>query len=524
MKYFNNLFKLVYCTKRHMSSSKLLLWENSMFVNFLTPTSETKQKIMVTLLSPYNKLKRINLCRNSEDTIQVFIDRLFLKLSKTQRNVSDDKMLKRHFIEIKIKGIKVPCTSKCYQIFKDDYITLHIKDHTYEVIVDAPIINDLKLRTSLYQGLMIYPYTFDQKRDCIVFHYSWYRIDSKKEIEVSNEMAYIPTAEDVNCRLKLIVKPFNEDNLLFGPTTEVISSTVLENTIKIYPFEKRIKTKPYNSIRVVSYNILAGEYTKTKEAKNTMYPYCPEEILASSYRNPLVMKELQAYNGDIICLQEVDKVFFDRELYPILNSYNKMTGLFLKKNGHRNEGLCCFYSNKFRLLEQFNICLNDLTTIEIYCGPIIKEIMDDITWKQGLEKKTVFQVVALNLTNDSRQIVLVCNTHLISDPDGDFIRLFQALIELSIINKIKQNLMKDDPKRNVSVIFCGDFNSTPESGIYDLATDLLLPEEHSKLIFDYYCILEYFSGLKFILRKMYRSIVYSRALQTTAHGPDAALK
>jgi len=43
----------------------------------------------------------------------------------------------------------------------------------------------------------------------------------------------------------------------------------------------------------VSYNILAGEYTKTKEAKNEMYPYCPEEILASSYRHPLVMSELQ---------------------------------------------------------------------------------------------------------------------------------------------------------------------------------------------------------------------------------------
>ncbi|XP_025192311.1 2',5'-phosphodiesterase 12-like, partial [Melanaphis sacchari] len=493
MKYFNNLFKLVYCTKRNMSSSKLLLWENSMFVNFLTPTSETEQKIIVALLSPYNKLKRINLCRNSEDTIQVFIDRLFLKLSKTQRNVSDDKMLKKHFIEIKKKGIKVPCTSKCYQIFKgNNYVTLHIKDHTYEVIVDAPIINDLKLRTPLYQGLMIYPYTFHQELDHIYLSYSWYRIDSKQEIVVSYGMTYIPTAEDVNCRLKLTVTPFNGDNWLFGPTREVIFSTVLENTIKIYPFEKRIKTKPYNSIRVVSYNLLAGEYTKTKEAKDTMYPYCPKEILASSYRNPLVMTELQAYNGDIICLQEVDKVFFDRDLYRILKSHGQMTKLFLKKNDHRNEGLCCFYSDTFSLLEQFNICLNDLTTLEIYCGPIIKEIMDDITWKQGLEKNTVFQVVALNLTINRNQIVLVCNTHLISDPDGDFIRLFQALIELSIINKIKQNLMKDDPKRKVSVIFCGDFNSTPESGIYDLATDLLLPEEHSKLIFDYYCILEYF--------------------------------
>lgn len=49
----------------------------------------------------------------------------------------------------------------------------------------------------------------------------------------------------------------------------------------------------FYSIRIVSYNILANEYTKTKEAKNEMYPYCPEKVLAPSYRNPIILKELQ---------------------------------------------------------------------------------------------------------------------------------------------------------------------------------------------------------------------------------------
>lgn len=30
--------------------------------------------------------------------------------------------------------------------------------------------------------------------------------------------------------------------------------------------------------------------------------------------------------------------------------------------------------------------------MEFYCGPIIKEIMDNEILKQGLQKKTVFQV------------------------------------------------------------------------------------------------------------------------------------
>jgi len=46
----------------------------------------------------------------------------------------------------------------------------------------------------------------------------------------------------------------------------------------------------------------------------------------------------------------------------------------------------------FSLLEQIDISLNDPTNLELYCGPIIKDIMEDKIWKQGLEKKTVFQV------------------------------------------------------------------------------------------------------------------------------------
>lgn len=47
------------------------------------------------------------------------------------------------------------------------------------------------------------------------------------------------------------------------------------------------------SIRIVSYNILANVYTRTKEAKKDMFPYCPEEFIVSSYRNPLILKELK---------------------------------------------------------------------------------------------------------------------------------------------------------------------------------------------------------------------------------------
>lgn len=65
-----------------------------------------------------------------------------------------------------------------------------------------------------------------------------------------------------------------------------------------------------------------------------------------------------AYKGDILCLQEVESHVFSKELYPILNKYMGMDGVYLKKSGNKSEGLSCFYStNKFKYVTQFFLIL-----------------------------------------------------------------------------------------------------------------------------------------------------------------------
>lgn len=76
----------------------------------------------------------------------------------------------------------------------------------------------------------------------------------------------------------------------------------------------------------------------------------------------------KAYNGDIICLQDVDKLFFHRELCPVLKEYH-MDGLYFKKKGRRNEGLGCFYStDKFEYVIQYYLYLlnNILTLLNLF--------------------------------------------------------------------------------------------------------------------------------------------------------------
>jgi len=73
----------------------------------------------------------------------------------------------------------------------------------------------------------------------------------------------------------------------------------------------------------------------------------------------------------------------------------------------------------------------------------------------------------------------VANTHLYFHPDADHIRLlqmgFSMLFVEHIIGKAVQDFNISSPQ-NIGLIFCGDFNSVPECGIYKLMTEQLAEE------------------------------------------------
>lgn len=255
MKYFNKFYKNIFYIKREMSSFKLSLWENHIFVNNIIPPGENESKLVISMLLPFFKSKRFNLCRDPNDTVQVFSDRLSIKISqicekKNKKNVTSTTTTDSSSILIKIDGNIVPADSVIGNVFKENNlnVTLQIMDNNYKVIINAPMINELKLYEPPYKGLMMYPYAFDKGYNVSVLNskYSWYRIDNLKNvIEVCNDFAYTPTANDVNCCLKLVCSPYNEKGLS-GPPAEIISSKVQDNNTEIYPHEERLKMKPDN--------------------------------------------------------------------------------------------------------------------------------------------------------------------------------------------------------------------------------------------------------------------------------------
>ena len=74
-------------------------------------------------------------------------------------------------------------------------------------------------------------------------------------------------------------------------------------------FRAALPPSPGVVLRVVSYNLLANKYALTQN-----HDYCPLEFRRWSYRLPRLLEELLGFQGDIVCLQEVEEGVFEEDI------------------------------------------------------------------------------------------------------------------------------------------------------------------------------------------------------------------
>nr|CAD7399154.1 unnamed protein product [Timema cristinae] len=299
---------------------------------------------------------------------------------------------------------------------------------------------------------------------------------------------YTPSTSDIGHKLKLNCVPKNGDQE--GPQSEVISSTSVGAGPGMCPFEKRhVFTKerlPSKNFRVVSYNILADLYADSEVARTQLYPYCPSYALSIDYRKQLILRELlgieccvvcSGYNADLICLQEVDSKIFDLDLTPVLG-YVGYEGVFHRKGGTVSEGVAClFHKSKFRLLDTKSVVLaEELKTNSLFSDIWKKIEKNGALAERFLARTTCLQCTILESVEDPREQVIVGNTHLYFHPNADHIRLLQGGMTIIYLEDIFAKLLSMSTDKRVSMVVCGDFNSTPECGVYQLFTTQFVPE------------------------------------------------
>ncbi|KAL8212528.1 UNVERIFIED_CONTAM: 2',5'-phosphodiesterase 12 [Gekko kuhli] len=370
-----------------------------------------------------------------------------------------------------------------------DGTVLQIGETRYRVERNPPALTELQLPRSLLAGFPVCSKVrieFGSPAHCL---FRWYQ-EQKAEPGVAataaatgwveapggTERVFTPSNAHIGLRLKLVCTPANELRR-YGLAREVESGGPVEAGPGACTFDARhLYTKKVTGpglIRTVTYNILADIYAQTELSRTVLYPYCAPYSLELDYRQNLLKKELAGYSADIICLQEVDKSVFTDSLGPALDAFG-LEGLFrLKEKQH--EGLATFYRrDKFSLLSQHDIALNQALLED----PLHKELRDQLAPYPEVQEKvqqrsSVLQVSVLQSTSDPSRKVCVANTHLYWHPKGGNIRLIQAAVALSHVRHITHNVYPATP-----IIFCGDFNSTPSTGMYSFVSNGSIAEDH----------------------------------------------
>ncbi|XP_054168298.1 2',5'-phosphodiesterase 12-like [Oppia nitens] len=429
--------------------------------------------------------------RDKNETLKQTFQRISLNVikcmkngNKKQKQTTRDKTETNDLtIELIADDITVSNDSFNRDVWKSGDI-LKVGDNIFDVYLNAPSVKSIRLAKVIMSSFKVYPIVsleFCTLSDC---KFEWLRQLTKKSENVTKKsceewetvgeegFCYTVRSDDIGYKLKVVCSPTS------GRQYEAISENTIDANPGLCPFQERhvfCQTDvSYNCFRILSYNILADIYADSDYSRTVLYPYCPPYALAIDYRKQLLLNEIIGYNADICCLQEVDKYVFNNDLKPILSSLkDKKFRSFFSEKGNTGEGLATFVNeNRFEVIntEKVNIS-NELKT-----NPIFDNLLHNISANEKLfdrlmARKSIIQVILVRDLQVNDKTLLIGNTHLYFHPDSDHIRLIQSYIYVKYIENLIKVLSEKRPELNVSPILCGDYNSCPEFGVFQLMTN-----------------------------------------------------
>ncbi|CAH1993621.1 unnamed protein product [Acanthoscelides obtectus] len=172
----------------------------------------------------------------------------------------------------------------------------------------------------------------------------------------------------------------------------------------------------------------------------------------------------------MIALQEVDRKVFKYDLEPTLSQLG-YDGTLTTKGEEVAEGLAFFtFKKRFNLLRSAKIVFAEqLPKNPLYSSIWCEVQKNEQLMTRVLNRSTTMQVnLVISVEHD--EMILVGNIHMYFHPDADHIRLLHGGMAILYLEDLVKKLRKENTDKRVSLILCGDFNSTPDCGIYKLYT------------------------------------------------------
>ncbi|XP_065569803.1 2',5'-phosphodiesterase 12-like isoform X2 [Artemia franciscana] len=452
-------------------------------------------------------------CEETELKIKHTIEKTLAKQYKRLKKTSDEMN-----ITLKLSNNPNKSHISTLDILKDSNYPVEIFNKTYSIVWNTPSVISLKIIKCILVGFPCYPVTELENADESLAKFKWFRSitslskeqqkidayerqwtergkkcpkpmkitppDETNESQwcfIGESSSYLPTTEDVDHWLLVECVPKNKDTE--GQPFRTVSPVVVSAGPGKCPFEDRHRfTKERVSnlgLRIVTYNLLADLYADQQYTRDVLFPYCPPHALEIAYRKQLFLKEIIGYNSDLVCLQEVDTKVFDGDLKPRLY-LEGFAGIFDKKGGQVSEGVACFYrTDKLRLIQTESFTISEA----LQERPIFRRVWETVCRNENLKDRVLQRTNALQahvfeLIDSPDRWLIVGNTHLYFHPDADHIRLLQAGLGMLYFEDLVKTLELKAPDKEIALIFCGDFNSSPSNGVLELMRKQHIPPDH----------------------------------------------
>ena len=460
--------------------------------------------------------KQRNLCRQKEEPIAKPLDRIRMAVSSAYSNKKDKRNKKKKKSDPTDADVKefggtesptlfsctmldqfgkpVPESTANSEAWHTGY-TLELKYTTKDDEVEVkklkiesnlPTCSDLSLPKTIIAGDIWtspnFSLEFCSTQDC---EWCWFVEEQGEWIRIGGGAPECKIdVRHVGKRLKVSCEPRCDGRI--GERMETVSEDLISDALDLHFMESRhkhmLQRSSEDTLRIMTYNVLADVYAKTDYAQNVLYPDISKNHLSMDYRQQLTLFEIGGFDSDIVCMQEVDSIWYDKFWSPRM-SLKGYSGIFGPKTS-KVEGCALFWRvNKLRVVSQESIHIRNLFSDSLWLKEHLGEhnastLAKDKNLCQILGKISTAVQFALFETNSasaSKEKLLVVNTHLYFHPGASHIRALSVALILAYAADLlsKQNFFGE-----CAVFFCGDLNSEPDTAAIELFANGSVSSDH----------------------------------------------
>lgn len=295
---------------------------------------------------------------------------------------------------------------------------------------------------------------------------------------------YWPSEADAGYQLLLECTPISPIGKI-GESVTALSPTIVSQSPRETAIIRRHLQTPWqlgqrDLFRMVTYNTLAAIFTADGYAAKVLYPYCDPSALDIQYRQGRLMQELAGYNADIINLQEVETLTFEKYFLPVFKDIG-YAGFHQIKSGTVNEGEAIFFNmSKFSLVDSQTTVIGDFFKNDPSCSQLYQGLQEAPSFQQEVCRKGAIVLVGLLQSVECPdRYLMLANTHLYYHPKGDHVRLVQAAV---MLNYLKTRLdcysARLGNSAQIATVIGGDLNSCPCIAAYQYLVTGTVGKEH----------------------------------------------